>query len=393
MKGFSVARPGKLSPLADKLCKGRVRRDVRDASNLGCKKRRPVLMPRFPRLLLIGNFLSFAGGSRSVIEDLAERLPDSGRAPICVSSFHSAWIRGIHMLSTATFRRLEYEVAVVDLYSGRAFIWGEALSLLLKALRCPFVLVLRGGALPHFARRHPARVKGCLSRAAAVIAPSRYLAEELRSYRTDLRLLPNPLTLGAYRFRHRERARPDLVWLRAFHEIYNPLLAVKVAGLLARDFPHVCLTMIGPDKNDGSLQRLQRFAAEIGFAEQIILPGGVPKGDVPSWLKKGDIFLNTTNVDNVPVSVLEAMACGLCVVSTDAGGIPHLLEHERDALLVPVGDPEAMAIAVRRLLTEPGLAERLSYNARQKVEQFDWSMVLPHWRALLISAAEGKRYE
>jgi glycosyltransferase involved in cell wall biosynthesis len=79
------------------------------------------------------------------------------------------------------------------------------------------------------------------------------------------------------------------------------------------------------------------------------------------------------------------MACGLCVVSTNVGGIPYLLEHEQDTLLVPSDDPAAMATAVRRLLTEPDLAERLSRNARQKAEQFDWSIVLPQWEALLIS--------
>jgi glycosyltransferase involved in cell wall biosynthesis len=99
-------------------------------------------------------------------------------------------------------------------------------------------------------------------------------------------------------------------------------------------------------------------------------------------MDQGDIFLNTTNVDNTPISVLEAMACGLCVVSTNAGGIPYLLEHERDALLVPPDDAQAMARAVHRILTEPGLAESLSENARRKVEQFDWCAVLPQWERL-----------
>jgi glycosyltransferase involved in cell wall biosynthesis len=94
-------------------------------------------------------------------------------------------------------------------------------------------------------------------------------------------------------------------------------------------------------------------------------------------------------VDNTPVSVLEAMACGLCVVSTRVGGIPYLLQHGRDALLVPPNDPEAMAAAVRRVLTEPALAESLSHNARLKAEQFDWSAILPQWQALLASVAEG----
>ena len=100
-------------------------------------------------------------------------------------------------------------------------------------------------------------------------------------------------------------------------------------------------------------------------------------------LGSSDIFLNTTNFDNTPVSVLEAMACGLSVVSTNVGGIPFLLEHEVDSLLVPPDQPTLMANAVQRLLSEPGLATRLSQVARHKVEKFDWEFVLPLWLEII----------
>jgi glycosyltransferase involved in cell wall biosynthesis len=348
-----------------------------------------VLRPQIPRLLFVGNFLSSVGENRGVIEDLAEKLRNSARASICVSPYRSGWIRGVHIVLTAVLRRWGYDLAVVDLYSGRAFVWGEALSFLLAALRCPFVLVLHGGGLPDFAKRYPQRVKACLTKATVVTTPSRYLIEQMRPYRADLRLLPNPLNLNAYRYKLRRQPQPDLVWLRAFHEIYNPSLAVKAGELLAAEFPAVRLTMIGPDKGDGSLQRLLQLARERHLIDRVILPGKISKGEVPNWMDKGDIFLNTTNVDNTPISVLEAMACGLCVVSTNVGGIPYLLEHEYDALLVPPDNPEAMATAVRRFLIEPGLAERISRNARQKAEQFDWSCILPQWEALLTFVAKN----
>jgi glycosyltransferase involved in cell wall biosynthesis len=213
--------------------------------------------------------------------------------------------------------------------------------------------------------------------------------EQMRPYRNDLCLLPNPLDLNVYEFRLRSQPRPLLVWLRAFNEGYNPSLAPKAVALLIGDFPNIQLTMIGPDKGDGSLQRLQQVMTELNVADQVSLTGGVPKTEVPRWINGGDMFLNTTNMDNAPVSVMEAMACGLCVVSTNVGGIPYLLEHEHDALLVPPDDPEAMATAIRRVLTEPGLAERLSRNARHKAEQFDWANILPKWEHLLMSVAAG----
>ena len=106
-----------------------------------------------------------------------------------------------------------------------------------------------------------------------------------------------------------------------------------------KSVPDISLVMVGRDKHDGSLEETKRVAAELGVADRLQLPGGVPKEDVANWLNEGDIFLNTTHVDNAPVSVLEAMACGLCVVSTAAGGMADLAEDGREALLVRPDDP------------------------------------------------------
>jgi glycosyltransferase involved in cell wall biosynthesis len=340
-----------------------------------------------PPLLLVANFLSSAGGRRSVMEDLAERLREAEYDLVTASPCRNGWVRGAHMVATAVMRRRDYKVSVVDLYSGRAFLWGEGVCRALRMVGKTYVLTLRGGNLPAFARRWPGRVRRLLGSAAAVTAPSHYLLEQMGPSAGSLRLLPNPLDLGSYGFKLRERPQPRLAWLRAFHATYNPALAPRVVALLARDFPDVSLSMIGPDKGDGSLQRTEQVAAELRVADRIAFPGGVFKAEVPRRLNEADIFLNTTNVDNTPVSVLEAMACGLCVVSTNAGGITYLLEDEHDALLVPPDDDEAMAAAVRRLLAEEGLAARISRNARRKAEQFDWSVILPQWEALLEGVA------
>jgi glycosyltransferase involved in cell wall biosynthesis len=323
------------------------------------------------------------------MEDLAERLRQAEYDLVTVSAYHNWLLRSAHMLTMTILRRHDYKVSVVDLYSGRAFLWAESVCRALRMIGKNYVLTMRGGNLPLFARRWPNRVRRLLGSAAAVTSPSDYLLEQMKPYRDGLHLLPNPLDVGIYKFRLRSQPQPKLMWLRAFHEVYNPALAPKVVASLAREFPGTHLTMLGPEKGDGSLQRTQQVAAGLGVAKRMMLPGGVFKADVPEWLNQGDIFLNTTNVDNTPISVLEAMACGLCVVSTNAGGIPYLLEHERNALLVPPNDPEAMAAAVHRVLTEPSLAQGLSINARKKVEQFDWSIILPQWESLLMEVARN----
>lgn len=333
-------------------------------------------------VLLVGNFLSAAGRSRGVCEDLAVRLQRSGWRMLCTSSKPGRIARLLDVTTTIWRRRAEYRVAQVDVFSGPGFLLAMAAARALQAARKPYVLTLHGGDLPAFTRRWPAAVRRLLQSAEAVTAPSRYLLEALRPYRPDLELLPNPLDASSYPFTLRASPRSRLIWLRAFHEIYNPSLAPRVLARLRAHHPDVHLTMFGPDKGDGSLEKTRRVAAELGVADRLTMAGPVAKTDVPQAISQGDVFLNTSHIDNTPVSVLEAMACGLCVVSTDVGGMPYLIEHERNGLLVPRDDADAMAAAVSRLLAEPALAAQLSQNARLAAEQCDWSLVLPRWETL-----------
>lgn len=337
-------------------------------------------------VLIIGNFLSAAGGSRGVCEELALRLESTGWNVITASSRPNRFMRLMDMIKTVISQRQRYRVAQVDVYSGTAFLWAEVVSWVLRAVRKPFVLTLHGGNLPTFAARYPRRVRRLMQSASAITAPSAYLYEQMQPYCAHPILLPNPIELANYPYRYRTILQPQLVWLRAFHAIYNPTLAIQVVEILKEAFPEIHLTMIGPNKGDGSFEQCQAEVSKLGLTTQVTFSGGVKKSEVPDWLQKGDVFLNTTNFDNTPVSVIEAMACGLCVVTTNVGGIPYLLTHEYDALLVPPNDAYAMADAVRRLLAAAGLAGNLSRNACETVRNFDWLTILPQWESTLVSA-------
>lgn len=339
-------------------------------------------MPKIQNVLLVGNFLSSVGSNRTTAEEFAFRLRNAGRVVHTTSSLKNRFLRLMDMLWTVFSLQKRYSLAYVEIYSGNAFLWAEMVCGLLRYLRKPYVLTLHGGNLPIFSLQNSNRASRLLQGANFVTAPSRYLQEKMSIYRKDILLIPNPIDISCYSFVHRVSPNPHLVWLRAFHQIYNPSLAPRLLALLVKDFPDVRLTMIGPDKGDGSLDLTQNVAEELGVADRISYAGAVSKERVPEALQSGDIFINTTNIDNTPVSMIEALACGLCVVSTNVGGIPYLLANEEDSLLVPPNNPELMADAVRHLLTEPGLAFRLSQNGRKKAERFDWSMTLPKWEAL-----------
>ena len=334
-------------------------------------------------VLIIGNFLSDSNHTRGVCEELAQRLTEAGWQVTTASNKTNRVLRLIDMVVTTWCKRSQYDFAHVEVYSGSAFLWAEVVCWVLRRIGKPYVLTLHGGNLPNFAQHWPSRVKRLLHSAKAVTTPSGYLHEKMQPYANGLIVLPNPLDIHHYKFHLREQAQPHLVWLRALHSIYNPVLAIEVVAKLVVEFPNIHLTMIGPNRGDGSLQAIEQAIVTLGVAEHVTLVGGVFKTEVSQWLNKGNIFVNTTNIDNTPVSVIEAMACGLCVVSTNVGGIPYLLKDHHDALLVPPGNEDAMASAVRSILINSNMSKQLSQNARATVEPFDWAIILPEWENLL----------
>ena len=334
-------------------------------------------------VLFVGAFPGPAVLERYVSGDLALRLPSLGWSVKVTSRSPYRFGRVLQIAWDASRLGRPSAVACLDVYSGPAFFWAEWACRIIRRFKKPVVLILHGGNLPEFSRRHPVRVKRLLASAAVVTCPSHYLLAEMKHLREDIQLLPNPLDVPRYSYKERQPPLRQLCWLRAFHEIYNPALAVQVLGRIRKEFGDVSLTMTGPDKGDNSLPRTKQMARNMGLEAAVTFTGAIPKKDVPRQLSQADIFLNTANFDNAPVSVLEAMACGLPVVSTNVGGLPYLLEDGKTALLVPPADVEAMSNAVGRLLRQPDLVVSLARNGHKQAKTVDWAVMLPRWDKLL----------
>lgn len=336
-------------------------------------------------VLFIGNFLSGSIGTRFFIEELSLKIENMGWRIKTVSHSSRRVQRLIEMISYILKYRDEYNIAIVDVFSGNAFIWAEITSSLLRLMGKDIILTLRGGSLPFFAAKSPRRMTRLLGCASIVTTPSLFIKNALNTIKDNVCYIPNAIDIINYPFSVKSHVSPKLCWMRAFHRVYNPTLAVKTLSMLIQDYPEIKLTMIGPDKGDGTYQKVIHLARELNVMEYLEIRNSVPKNKVPELLKQHDIFLNTTNYESFGVSVLEAAALGMCIVTTNAGELPLLWTNEQDALLVQTDSDIEMAQAVRRILSDRALSISLSNNARKTAEKFDWTYILPHWETLLES--------
>ena len=333
------------------------------------------------KLLYLGNRLSKHGFNKTTIETLGLHLEQEGYEVYYASNKKSFPFRMLDMMWSVVLYRKQVSYILIDTYSTKAFWYAFLCSQLARFFNIKYIPILHGGDLPNRLKKNPMLCRVLFSNAYKNVAPSGYLKQafEKEGFKNVI-YIPNTIEIEKYEFKLRTELTPNLLWVRAFASIYNPKMAVKVLQQLQEQYPSATLTMVGPDK-DGSLQTTKDFAKSLGIT--VNFSGQLTKEEWWELASKHDIFINTTHFDNTPVSVMEAMALGLPVISTNVGGIPFLLTNEQNALLVPDNDITAMTNAVLDLLENKPKNNLLITNARTFIEQMDWKLVKQSWVSIL----------
>nr|WP_301402750.1 glycosyltransferase family 4 protein [Polaribacter huanghezhanensis] len=330
-------------------------------------------------ILYIGNDLSNNSNYPTTIKTLTNLLQLEGFKLIKTSNKENKILRMIDMCLTIV-KHSKVDYILIDTYSTANFYYAFFTSQIARLFKIKYIPILHGGNLPFRLEDSRKLSKLIFKNSYRNIAPSNYLKHEFEKKGYPSVLIPNVIEIKDYKFKERKVLQPKLLFVRAFDEIYNPLMAIDVLRKLKVKYLGATLCMIGPDK-DGSLEKVKQLAKEKNVLDDIEFTGVLSKKD---WHKKSedfDIFINTTNVDNTPVSLIEAMALGLPIVSTDAGGIPYLISNEVDGLLINKGDIDQMVNEIISLL-EGGHPE-IAKKARHKVESFNWDIVKYKWFKIL----------
>lgn len=336
-------------------------------------------MTRPLRIGIVGPLLGpNPGWVTSQGEVLAEHLGDDGVVVRTASAVVGRAGRAVDTIRRVRSWRGAVDAVIVLGFSGGAFAMTDLGTRAARHLGVPVVLWLHGGNLPGFAERHPRWVARVLRRADALVAPSPYLAGLATVAERPVTVIPNVLPAPA-RATVRGGVEPRVLWMRTFHPLYRPDLAVAAFSELHRRRPTATLTLAGQDK--GELTATRHLVRTAGLDDAVRFPGFLDPEAKASAFATHDVFLNTTRTDNAPVSLLEAAAHGLVVISTPAGGIADLFTDGTDVLLAETA--VGLAQAIESVLDDPALAARLSAGGRALAESATWGHVGPRWHTLL----------
>lgn len=241
----------------------------------------------------------------------------------------------------------------------------------------PVIMNYRSGEAPDHLKRS-ALARFVLRSVDRNVVPSRFLHDVFSGFGILSEIVPNIVDLNRFRYRPRTPLTPRIVSTRNFEPLYNVACTIRAFALIQREYPNATLTLVGQGSQESQLRGL---AAHLGV-RNVTFTGPVPPADIWRYYSDADLYVQTPDIDNMPASVLEAYASGCLVVSTDVGGVPAILTDGAHGLLVGRDDHESVAGAVKKLLRDPALAERLAAHARQACDAYQWNQVRVRWLEL-----------
>ena len=211
-----------------------------------------------------------------------------------------------------------------------------------------------------------------------IVAPSGFIVDVFARFGLKARCIFNVIDTNRFIDRRRSKLKPVLMTNRILEPIYNIECILRAFKQVLERYPEATLTIahVGP-----SGPHLQEYAANLGLRNYKFI-GKVPHEQMPKLYDAAEIYITTPNIDCMPGSLLECLASGLPIITTNAGGIPYIVSDEKTALMVNPDDDRGVAQRVFRLLEDPALVERLTEEGRHEVQKYRSEPVREQWVTL-----------
>ncbi len=331
-----------------------------------------------------------------MVAGIGERPGLGIRTTRLVTRGRDGLIRGALVFAAAMARfcfaakRGRIDVVHINLASGGSAYRKAFLGLCAKRLGIPYVVHVHSGRFDRFWSAAGPRLAGAIDRlfaeSSAIIVLGRYWADfvtrRVPSASGKIVVLSNATLPQSP---PREVAPNGQVRITFLGKLGpnkgTPLLLEALARL--RDEPNWTATIAG----NGAVEESRAAAARHRIADRVAFPGWLDARAAGELLRQTDIFVLPSLSEGLPMAILEAFAWGTAVVATPVGCVPEVVEHERNGLIVPVGDGLELTNALRRLVQDAGLRRSLGDAARQDhANRFDINVYMPRLAAVWRSA-------
>ncbi len=361
------------------------------------------------RVSLVGPVPPPYGGMANQTRQLSELLRRDGASVELVATnapYRPRWIGRVPLVRAA-FRLFPYLASlwrsagrndVVHVMASSGWVWhlSAAPAVWISIVRrVPVVVNYRGGGAGEFFRGAMFWVRPTLERCSAIVVPSAFLERVFAEYGFRAAVIPNVIDLERFSPGKDRVARsgapsegPHLVVARNLEPVYDVGTALRALRIVRGEIPGARISIAGSGVSRGSLEAL---AEELGIQDAVVFTGRLENERMAALYREADLVLNPSLADNMPISILEALASGVPVVSTNVGGIPDLVANGATALLVPPGDPEAMARASLDLLGSPEKRGAMSLAGLDLVRQYAWEHVRSRILAIYAEVVEPPR--
>lgn len=257
--------------------------------------------------------------------------------------------------------------------------------------KVPVVVNYRGGEANDFFTKAIGWVKPSLQRVEKIAVPSEFLKKLFSDFDITATVVPNIIDLKRFAGtgkRRLNRLSPHFIVCRNLESIYDVAAAIQAFSVIATKHDQARLTIAGegPERS-----QLEQQAESLNIAEKVTFAGRLNPEQMAALYESADVMLNTSRVDNMPNALLEAMSTGVPIVSTDAGGIPYMVDDGITALLSPVGDWQGIASSALRLLEQESLYQQLSDQGVKEVTRYRWDSVKPLWMKIYAEALGSRK--
>lgn len=344
------------------------------------------------RVLIVAPSFGILGGQSVQAARLLERLstepslevgflPINPRLPLGLH--HLQRIKYVRTLVTSIAYVLSlllrvYKYHVIHVFSASyfSFVLAPTPAILIgKLYRRKILLNYHSGEADDHLRRWQRTAIPTIRLVDSVVVPSEYLVRVFASYGLQATAIYNLIDTSRFRFRERAPLRPVFLSNRNLESHYGVDRVLRAFAKIQEQLPQASLTIAG----DGSQRRpLETLARDLNLQNTTFI-GQVDPAVIAGVYDAADVFLNGSEIDNQPLSILEAFSCGLPVVTTDAGGIPDIVEDGRTGMVVARGDYAEIAKRAVALLNDPALTKQIVEQARQECTRYSWEAVRDAW--------------